>query len=370
MQDTTTGADRSYTVHGLRVSYFTRKVTGYLDHKGLPWWLRPCLAAHPEAQAEGWNGGIPVVTTPAGEHIWDSTSVILHLERQFPERAARPSDPVLAFLDDLLDDFSDEWFYRHAVGSRWLFEENRVCGSLDIAREADLEMPVGLDVLRDVVTGAMTACLPRLGTTPENIEAWLRDSLLPWQQAFGRHVGTHGYLLGGRPALSDFAFFGGNAAHFVNDPVCLRFTEAASRPVVDHTARLLTPRAQHLGEWFVGGGGRPVTVDDVPETLVAVLAEAGRHYLPWVAEATMAGSAAVTFTSGCSAEIATTAFLDQARGILLARYREARSRRLDAILERAGILHWYADFTDQATGVPDPTVPPRPADNRPYPAGP
>ena len=37
--------------------------------------------------------------------------------------------------------------------------------------------------------------------------------------------------------------------------------------------------------------------------------------------------------------------------------------------EEAAILRWYADFTDQATTIPDPTAPARPADNRPYRAG-
>jgi len=107
-----------FTVHGLRVSYFTRKVTGYLDHAGLPWRMQPSLGANMVAMEAGWSGGIPVVEAPDGTLMWDSTSVILHLDTRFPERSVRPSDPVLAFLDALLDDFSDEWFYRHAVGSR------------------------------------------------------------------------------------------------------------------------------------------------------------------------------------------------------------------------------------------------------------
>ena len=53
-----------FVVHGLTVSYFTRKVTGYLDYKGLRWRLEPSIGINPEAQVAGWNGGIPVLTTP------------------------------------------------------------------------------------------------------------------------------------------------------------------------------------------------------------------------------------------------------------------------------------------------------------------
>src|SRR5215467_12583563 len=133
-----------FIIHGLTVSYFTRKVTGYLDYKDLRWRLRPSIGINLEARNAGWNGGIPVVTTPEGELIWDSTAVILHLDRRHPEPAVVPPDPTLAFLCYLLDDFSDEWLYRHAVGTRWLFPENRTTGSWDIAREGALELPVGV----------------------------------------------------------------------------------------------------------------------------------------------------------------------------------------------------------------------------------
>jgi glutathione S-transferase len=351
-----------FVVHGLTVSYFTRKVTGYLDYKAIPWRLRPSIGLDPDAMAAGWNGGIPVVTTPEGELIWDSTSVILHLETRHPEPAVLPPDPVLAFLAYLLDDFSDEWLYRHAVGTRWLYDENRTSGSWDIAREGSLEVPGGIESVRALVTEAMTACLPRLGTTPENIGAWVHESLLPWQRALAAHVDAHGYLFGRRPSLADFALFGGNAGHFVNDPVCRRWTEDAGPAVVPYTHAMMTPRDQPFGGWLRG--------DDVPGTLIALVAEAGRHYLPWVAEATTSGAATVRFDDGAEAHIATTSFLTDARGILLARYVAARRPALDRVLERAGVLRWFADYVTQATTVPDPRPLPRPADNQPYRAGP
>ena len=132
-------------------------------------------------------------------------------------------------------------------------------------------------------------------------------------------------------------------------------------PVVAATHRLMDPPPAELGEWTNPG--------DIADTTIALLAEAGRHYLPWVAEATVSGSATVRFGDGVLAEIATTDFLTEARGIMLARYVEARSPELDAILERAGIVAFYADHVGRATAIPDPFPIPRPADNRPYRAG-
>ena len=67
---------------------------------------------------------------------------------------------------------------------------------------------------------------------------------------------------------------------------------------------------------------------------------------------------------------------EQARSLLLAAAQnlcpdailepEARSDEIDAILERAGILSYFADHTDQATSVPDVSSRAQPGDNRPY----
>ena len=51
---------------------------------------------------------------------------------------------------------------------------------------------------------------------------------------------------------------------------------------------------------------------------------------------------------------------------MLARYADARSPELDAVLERAGVLRYFADHIDQATSVPDVRNAAQPGDNRPY----
>lgn len=232
------GAVLPLTVYGANQSFFTRKVTGYLDYKGLPWHLRRGLASSEEARAAGWPGGIPAVIGDDGDVMWDSTSMILHLEHHHPERSVLPE------------------------------------GSLE-----------------------------RLGVTPENIDAWMDDALKPWLATLSDHVGSHGYLFGGRPSMADFAFYGGNAAHFVNDPLCWAWVDEVGPEVARHTFRLTNPLDETFGDWLAPG--------DVPDSLISVLRQAGRHYLPWVAAATV----------------------------------------------------------DQAGTIGDPAPRPRPADNRPYPAG-
>ena len=105
-----------YRVHGMMQSYFTRKMAGYLDYKEIPWVFRRFPGVSPEVMAAGFLGGVPVVQTPAGEFMWDSTAMIHHLELRFPEPSVLPADPVQRFLCYVLEDAADEWLYRPAVG--------------------------------------------------------------------------------------------------------------------------------------------------------------------------------------------------------------------------------------------------------------
>jgi glutathione S-transferase len=348
-----------YRVHGMMQSYFTRKMTGYLDYKGIPWSFRRFPGTSPEAMAAGWPGGVPIVETPAGELMWDSTAMIHHLELRYPEPAVLPPDPVQRFLCYVVEDAADEWFYRPAVGSRWHFPENAAVGGWELARDIAVRMPVSCEQAHAAVGAHVLSSCPPLGVTPENVQRWVDDVLRPWLRVLGAHLASRPYLFGERPSLADFALFGGNAAHFTNDPLCRRWIEEDGPAVVAHTHRLLEPADQTFGPW--DDPGAP------PDTLVAVLAELGTRYLPWVCRACIDGVADVVFEDGVRVAVRATDFLRDARATLLARYVELRSARLDTALDRAGILPFFAEHVARAGSIPDYREPPRPALNRPFP---
>jgi glutathione S-transferase len=348
---------RPYRVHGMMQSYFTRKMTGYLDYKGIPWLFRRFPGTSPEAMAAGFPGGVPPVETPDGDFMWDTTAMIHHLELRFPEPAVLPPDPVLRFLCYVLEDAADEWLYRPAVGSRWHFAENAAVGGFELARDIAAKLPLACDqAFAGVGAHVRSSCTP-LGVTADNIQLWVDDVLRPWMRVLGTHLAHRPYLLGARPSLADFALFGGNAAHFTNDPLCRRWIEEDGPAVVRQTYRLLEPEDQEFGDWD----------DAVSDTLIAVLAELGRTYLPWVSRACVDGVGDVVFGNGARVTVRATDFLREARAALLARYVDGRSERLDAVLDRAAILSFFADYAAHAGSIPDFRDPPRPALNRPFP---
>src|SRR5262249_35986091 len=127
--------------------------------------------------------------------------------------------------------------------------------------------------------------------------------------------------------------------------------------VVAHTHRLLEPQDEVFGAW----------ADGVSETLLRLLGELGRVYLPWVSRACIDGSADVVFGPGMRTPVGATDFLRAARGTLFALSTALRCARLDAALERAGILQFSAASPAGAGSIPDFRDPPRPALNRPFP---
>jgi glutathione S-transferase len=348
---------KHYRVHGMMQSYFTRKMTGYFDYKGIPWLFRRFAGTSPEAAAAGYPGGVPVVETPDGVFMWDSTAMIHHLELRCPEPAVLPTDPVLRFLCYLIEDVADEWLYRPAVGTRWHFAENNAVGGYELARDLAVQAPLSCDQAYAAVGAHVRSSCPPLGVTEANIAQWVRDVLRPWMRVLGAHLAQRPYLFGARPSLADFALFGGNAAHFINDPLCRRWVEEDAPAVVQHTHRLLEPEDQVFGDWD----------DSVSDTLVGVLADLTRVYLPWVSRACVDGAADVVFDDGTRVTVHATDFLRSARATLLAHYGAARCARLDAVLERAGALRFLADYTTQAGAIPDFRDPPQPLLNRPFP---
>ena len=136
---------KPYLVHGMMQSYFTRKMTGYLEYKGIPYRLRRFYGMSPAAQAAGFPGGIPALEAPDGTWMWDSTAMIHHLERRFPEPALAPPDSVQRFLDYVIEDAADEWIYRTAVGSRWCFPENHAVGGFELARDFTVATQIPCD---------------------------------------------------------------------------------------------------------------------------------------------------------------------------------------------------------------------------------
>ena len=225
--------------------------------------------------------------------VTDSTPLIRRFEVEFVGRSVIPSDQGLAFINDLIEDFADEWLTKAMFHYRWSY-------AADIAKAAKM-LPAwrGFSIPDEVLAqrGKMVSerQIGRLNYVGSNavtgpiIEASYRRFL----EAFENHLRHHPYILGSRPAACDFAVFGQLTQLAEFDPTPMALTLEIAPRVTAWVGIMEDQSGVESGE------GDWISLSDPPETLAGLLAEIGRVYPPVMlanAQAVMSGAALVETT--------------------------------------------------------------------------
>jgi len=197
-----------YQLIGAEESPYSVKVRAALRYKSLPYqWLTRMQAAE-LFQKHARLPLIPLLVTPDGKGIQDSTPILETLEAQHPEPSIHPADPVCAFISYLLEEFADEWGNKWMFHYRWAREaDQRACAR----RLAALMQP---DADEHAINKAAEAIRERMvdrvwfvGSSPQTaqqIEESFKDSI----DLLEAHLAVRPYLFGGRPSLADFGLWG------------------------------------------------------------------------------------------------------------------------------------------------------------------
>lgn len=208
--------------------------------------------------------------------VTDSTPLIRRFEGAFEGRSVLPPDPALRFLDELVEDFADEWLTKCMFHYRWHFapdceKARRVLplwGNVDVSDEliAPLQQAVGdRQVSRLGVVGSNELTAPVI-----------EDSYRRFLRAFDAHLQRSRFVFGQRPASSDFAIFGQLTCLALFDPTSAAVTLAESARVYAWTETLedLSGLAPIDEDWR--------SPQRIPETLRGLLEEVGRTYVPFL----------------------------------------------------------------------------------------
>jgi len=204
----------------------------------------------------------------------DSTPIIRRLESMYEGRSALPSDPALAFIDYLLEDFGDEWMTKCMFHYRWHLEED--------ADNAGTLLPLGMTLnlsdenaaeFKKMFTERQVSRLSYVGSNDQTaplIEASYRRFMM----LLNRHLANQPFLLGGRPGAGDFGIYGQLTQLVGFDP--------SSRRV----AHEVSPRGVAWVDLMNDqSGAEPkdsdwISLEDQPDTLKEILSELGRVYAP------------------------------------------------------------------------------------------
>src|SRR5512138_863768 len=193
---------------GNELSPYSVKVRSYLRYKDIPHvWVVRDATTQEEFARHAKLPLIPLLLFPDGTSLQDSTPIIEQLESRYPEPSIHPSDPALAFLSALLEEYGDEWGNKPMFHYRWFYDADAVSASDRLARS----MQPGIDgdaleQLRAAVRGRMVPRLNFVGSSAETKDQ-IEGSFHRQIDLLEEHVATRAFVFGGRPAFGDFGLF-------------------------------------------------------------------------------------------------------------------------------------------------------------------
>jgi glutathione S-transferase len=324
----------AYRIYGAEMSPYSVKVRSYFRYKGIAHrWIVRNAESEEEYQKYAKIPIIPLVVTPEGRGMQDSTPIIEHLEALHPEPSIHPREPVGAFVSALLEEFGDEWGNKWMFHYRWAREVDQVSSAGRLARAmmpaADEERASALAVM---VRARMVGRVWFVGSNEQNAPQ-IEESFHETLALLDAHLADRPYLFGARPALGDFGLWG-QMYEAWTDPTPGALIQGHAHRVLDWVQRMLWPRVE----------GDFETWPSLEPTLMPLLErQVGRLFVPW----TLANEAAAA-----AGQEELTVELDGRRWTQKPQKYHAKSLRalrdkyaaasgkdaLDAVLARAGCL--------------------------------
>ena len=249
---------------GHEFSLYSGKARAYLRHKQIPFVEGVTPEDRKLIEERVGRRVIPVVVMPNGDCIQDTTEIIDHFERLYPERSVYPEGPWQKLVALLFEVYGDEWLVLPAMHYRWHFKRQNLAYVLK--NFGNIIKPGWPRFLRPL--GGLPAAMifgnlykPIMGRSRRNIGE-IEKSYESFLDDFNRHLEEHDYLLGSRPCIGDYGLIGPLYAHLYRDP---------------YPGKLMRERAPNVAKWVermqrpTEFDGSFLADDQVPETLYPML---------------------------------------------------------------------------------------------------
>lgn len=266
---------KQYIMHGWQLSYFSGKLRGYLNFKGLMYKDKNVNAFDLMYRIPKHTGArvMPAVQTPNGEWLQDTTIIMEELDKRHPDTSAMPSTPKQLIASMLLEAWFDEWWIPIGMHYRWSYPENY---DLFIHDASTALLPYCPNFIRQPLAkklaGGLQDFLPLVGVRNTQFEA-IESSTHKLLDALENHFSQHAFLLGNKPSIADFALLGPMYGHLNRDP-------APKRDLLD-----VRPNLQrwiqrcHAGE---GKNGSYLANDEIPLSLTPIFESIFEEFFPMV----------------------------------------------------------------------------------------
>lgn len=327
-----------YRIFGAELSPFSVKVRSYFRYKAIPHqWIQRDADSMADFQKFAKIPIVPLVVTPDGKGLQDSTPIMEALDELHPEPSTHPADPVSGFVSRLLEEFGDEWGNKWMFHLRWARPEDQLSAG---GRLAVSMAPKGNEdarlAMREKIIERMTGRVYFVGSNPQTapqIEKSFRDAIAQ----LNAHLEGRSYLFGGRPAFGDFGLWG-QIYNAWTDPTGAAWIEDSAPHVLEWIQRMLWPRADREGQ------GEFEEWDALEPTLMPLLTDqVGALFCPWtVANAKAMEAGREEFSVELKGKIFTQQpqkYHAKSLGAIRAQYKAVADKtKLDEVLGRSGCL--------------------------------
>ena len=273
-------ANKDLVMVGAHGSPYSRKMRAVLRYRRIPyrWVVRGSREDRdiPEVPV----ALIPVLVFETGdggrESMIDSTWQIARLEKEYAGRSVIPPDPALAFIDELLEDFADEWLTKAMFHYRWAYQADidKAGRVLPLWGKIDMDTKA-FEQLSELFSKRQ---IERLGVVGSNqtTAPLIEESYLRILGTLQDHLHNRPFMFGRRPARADFALYGQLTQLALFDPTPAGLAlEKGSRTIPwCHIIEDLSGVEPEEDDWDTVGGLAP--------TVGEMLAECGRIYVPFL----------------------------------------------------------------------------------------
>jgi glutathione S-transferase len=212
--------------------------------------------------------------TGALQAVVDSTPLIRRFERSHTGRSAIPGDPVVAFVDYLLEDYADEWLTKAMFHYRWHYTDDIEKAGNILPRWNSITAPDSEIAERGKVFSERQISRLYVVGSNETTGPLIEASYVRLLEVLDKHLSQHQFLLGRRPGAADFALYGQLTALAKFDPTPMSLTLAHAPRVfawVDLVSDL-SGKEPSDGDWIDPG--------QIRDSLQPILCEVGRCYVP------------------------------------------------------------------------------------------
>ena len=259
-------------------SPYTRKMLAYLRFRRIGYQFLIGNHATDLGLPEPKVGLLPTFYLPDDngvlQAVVDSTPLIRRFEAEVEGRHAVPPDPVLGFINYLIEDYADEWLTKAMFHYRWYYDADiKMAGTILPLWQSIQMSEEQLHKMSAYISDRQISRLYVVGSNDVTAPV-IEESYKRFLQIFDRLIQQQPFVLGSRPASADFGLYAQLTQLAKFDPtpaaVCLE----------------VAPRVHAWTDLLDDQSGNPaaedgwISVEHVQATLAELLTEIGRVYVP------------------------------------------------------------------------------------------